>query len=307
MLIARIVVGLGPKAFANAEATRSLASGRDYPSDASLPRSLLRRCTVERRQVDGRPVLTLTPTRRRSTWHLLYLHGGAYVGPMLDVHWAMIGELIDAMGARVTVPLYALAPEHDHRPAAAMVDRVYEVLATGDERIALIGDSAGGNFALSLAVRRRDAGMSPPDAVVLFAPWLDLTLRDPRARALEAGDPILSVDPARLCGEWWAGDADPASPHLSPLYADPRGLPPTILFQGDRDILVFDSRTFAERARAAGCDVTYREYPGAFHVFMAATFTPEAHDVWAQTAALLDRVEKSPGHPTNNNPRDEKS
>lgn len=290
MLLTRAALGLGPKALGDAEKTRQLGAGRPYPVDEPVPGSLLKRCKVERRKVDGHDVITLTPTRRRGTWHLLYLHGGAYVGATLNAHWDIIGSLIDATGARVTLPCYPLAPEHDYRPATAMVDQVYDQMAGKGERIAVVGDSAGGNFTMALALRRRDAGLPPPQALILFSPWLDLTLRDPRARAIEKDDPMLSVDAVRICGQWWAGDADPVSPTLSPLYADLRNLPPTILFHGDHDILVVDARTFADRASNAGIGFEYREYPGAFHVFMGATFTPEAKDVWKQSALMLNRI-----------------
>ncbi len=99
---------------------------------------------------------------------------------------------------------------------------------------------------------------------------------------------MLAVDGVRECGSWWAGPLDARSPHLSPLYADLAGLPSTAYFQGTHDILVVDARSFASKAEAAGMDLRYFEYPGAFHVFMGATFTPEARDVFRHVATFLD-------------------
>lgn len=279
LLLTRLALGLQPKPLDDAAKVRQQLSGRSYPEEAPLPNALRRKCGVEEWECDGQKVVTLPPHVDRTDTHILYLHGGAYINPMIRAHWAIINALIDATGASVTVPFYALAPENDYRPGTALVDAVYDHLAMTrpNERIVVAGDSAGGNFALTLALRRRDADLPLPDRLILFSPWLDLTLRDPDMKSMERNDVMLGVDGLRLCGRWWAGETDPASPPMSPLYADLSGLPPMMLFQGDRDIFVVDSRTFAAKA---GSLCQYREYPGGFHVFMGATFTPEAKDVF---------------------------
>lgn len=124
-----------------------------------------------------------------------------------------------------------------------------------------------------------------PGRIILFSPWLDLTLADPEARKLETKDVMLAVDTLRMCGAWWAGEDDPRLPRLSPLYADLKGLPPIELYQGTNDIFVVNARTFVKKVEAAGGAIHYGEYPGAFHVFVGATFTPEAKDVFNRIAA----------------------
>ena len=170
-----------------------------------------------------------------------------------------------------------------------MVDAVYEgLLHTGaGKRVALAGDSAGANFALSLAIRRRAAGAPLPDRLVLFSPWLDLTLSDPAARQVEPRDGILAVDGAIRCGRWWVAGKDPLLPEFSPLHADLAGLPAMAVFQGTHDIFVVDARTFQARAAAQGVDLQYFEYEGAFHVFMGARATRESRDVYKRVAGFL--------------------
>jgi acetyl esterase/lipase len=219
----------------------------------------------------------------------VYLHGGGYIFPLMRPHWTIIRALIEATGAAVTVPLYPLAPEHDHRPSWAMVDAVYEeLLRTGaGARLALAGDSAGANLALSLAIRRRAAGAPLPDRLILFSPWLDLTLSDPAARQVEPRDGILAVDGAIQCGRWWVAEKDPRLPEFSPLYAGLAGLPPMAVFQGTHDIFVADARSFQARAAAQGADLQYFEYEGGFHVFMGARNTRESRDVYRRVAGFL--------------------
>jgi acetyl esterase/lipase len=266
-------------------------AGRKPPRNADPPDWFASHCHLRHWNIDGYAVITATPRSGASAWTLMYLHGGGYIFPLMPPHWTIIRALIEATGAAVTVPLYPLAPEHDYRPAWAMVDAVYDdVLQSGaGKRLALVGDSAGGNFALSIAIRRRDAGAILPDRLILFSPWLDLTLTDPEAREVERRDGILAVDGAIQCGRWWAAEQDARLPEFSPLYADLAGLPAMAVFQGTDDIFVADARSFKARATAqgAGC-LRYFEYEGAFHVFMGARSTRESRDVYRRVAVFLD-------------------
>ncbi|KXV62258.1 alpha/beta hydrolase [Acetobacter orleanensis] len=289
LLATKMLLGLKAKSFADAGKLYRDVHTRSYPQEAPLSRALRQRCQVKEWTYANQKVVTLIPRKGRTNLHILYLHGGAYIHPLIDAHWRIIRALIDATGASVTIPFYALAPESDHIPGTTLVDAVYDHIVTSypNERIIVAGDSAGGNFALSLALRRRDAGLSLPHHLILFSPWLDLMLRDERMRDLENSDVILSIDGLRECGKWWAGKTDPASPYMSPLYADITGLPAMTLFQGAQDVFVVDARTFAKSAKAL---CKYHEYPGAFHVFMGATFTPEAKDVFRHIRARVNAL-----------------
>jgi len=288
--LARLILGLVPNKYVDVDKLKALMAGRKPPKDADPPDWFATHCHLRRWNVDGYLVITVTPLAGASAWNLMYLHGGGYIFPLLRPHWTIIRALIEATGATVTVPLYPLAPEHDHQPGWAMVDAVYEELVqTGaGKHLALVGDSAGANFALSVAIRRRAAGAPLPDRIILFSPWLDLTLSDPAARLVERRDGILAVDGAIQCGRWWAAEKDPRLPEFSPLYAELAGLPPMALFQGTHDIFIVDARSFQAKAIAQGAELHYFEYEGAFHVFMGALGTRESRDVYARVAAFLE-------------------
>ncbi|CAI1214828.1 alpha/beta hydrolase [Serratia quinivorans] len=285
---ARLLMGLAPKILGNDVKLREQLLNRTAPQAASIPSALSSSCHIKECMYQEQRVVTLTPRTGKRDLHVLYLHGGAYVNPLLGAHWSIIGAVINATGATVTVPLYALAPENDYRVGTALIDTIYDsiVSARKSEQIVVMGDSAGGNAALTLALRRRDNGLSLPDHLILLAPWLDLSLKDAEMRELESRDIMLGVDGLRECGRMWAGDISPSAPSMSPLYADLRGMPPMTIFQGDRDIFVVDARKFAVKAKAAGVTVDYHEYPGGFHVFMGLTFLPEAKDVFRQMKAV---------------------
>lgn len=257
--------------------------GRAEPQAAPVPRALEKLTTVEETAVLGRRVITLAPREGRSAWHIVYTHGGSFVNELMSPHWDIIAALVRATGATVTVPLYPLAPEHPHAEAFAFLERVYRDLAAKVDpaKLILCGDSAGGNLALVQALRARELGLPLPGHLVLFAPWLELTMENPEAVEVQKRDPMLWIEELRECGRWWAGAEDPRAPLLSPVHADLGGLPPIHLFVGANDVLAPDARKLRDRC------ATYHETPGAFHVFMGATFTREAKRVFAEIRARV--------------------
>lgn len=265
---------------------------RRTPVDAPLPANFPRRFIVERRELLGQPVVTLHPKTGPGEWHMLYFHGGGFVLPLVKEHWAMLGAMVEQCEISVTVPLFALVPEASYAAQDALADAAYAELASSHraDRIILNGDSAGGHMALVLALRLGRAGGAMPGRLALFAPWLDVTMQDEAARAVEPHDIMLRIEPLRSLGAIWAGGRNPASAECSPLYAaaeELAALPPTRIFTGRHDIFIVDSRTFLGKLRAAGVDAKLYEYEGAPHVFMAIPPTREARDVFGLLAEFL--------------------
>lgn len=285
-----------PKLMADAEAFRAAHEGRAYPLPPPLTSALRVAATTTRRDVAGFPVFTVTPkgTQRdpelgRSDWHIMYLHGGGYTDQLLSIHWEIVLNLVRYTGATITVPVYPLAPEHTHEEGNAFVERVYRGLleTVPAERIVLVGDSAGGGMCLVQAMRYRDAGLAPPARLILFAPWVNAQTTNSEMAAVEARDPILARPGIELAGRWWAGPDDVTHPQVSPLFGDAGGLPPVDIYTGSADLLTPDMRLMAQRIRDAGGEVTFVEYPGAIHVYVGATFTPEARDTFRRIARTL--------------------
>lgn len=277
-----------PRALDDATLAQAFA-GRPYPAFPRFPWILRPRYRVDDDRTLGHRVVTLTPRRGGSGTVLVYLHGGAYVSQLVGAHWWIVDALSRATGATIVVPDYPLAPEHRFGEAYAFLEAVVRRLRTASPTspLVLAGDSAGGGLALGLAMALRDAGERPPERLVLFAPWVDVTLADPAARALEAVDVLLRVDRLRALGGWWAGDADPRTPRVSPLYGELGGLPPMHVFQGTHDVLLPDARTLAERVRAAGGEIELVEVVGGFHVYVGATVAPESRAAFARVGARL--------------------
>jgi monoterpene epsilon-lactone hydrolase len=224
---------------------------------------------------------------------ILFLHGGGYNAGSPITHRKLAANLAKATGRRVLMPAYRLAPEHPYPAGPDDAIAAWRWL-TGPggfapAQVVVAGDSAGGGLALTMMLLLREAGEALPGAAVLLSPWTDLTVSSPSYSAVGDRDPNITQEDLREAGLMYAGDRDPADPMLSPLFADLRGLPPMLIHVGEIEVMLDDSRLFAERARAAGVDVTYKMWPGLWHCFQhAAPEVPEAKQAIDEIAAFIE-------------------
>lgn len=247
-----------------------VADRKNGPTEPS--KAFQRRFSVER----SGSVYVVKPKGDASSHHVLYFHGGGFVLSITELHWNFVGKLVEKLRCAVTVPLYPLAPENKARDLFAAMLPLYHDLVekVGAENLTVMGDSAGGNIALSLAMQadRR------PGRLVLLSPGLDFTFTDPKQPALDRVDPILDLAGARKLGPMYVGDLDVRDPTVSPLFGSFDGLPPIAVFTGTRDITNADAHRI---------DATVYEYPGMVHVWMLFPM-PEATRAIAQIASFVD-------------------
>ncbi|MET0902931.1 MAG: alpha/beta hydrolase [Acidimicrobiales bacterium] len=224
---------------------------------------------------------------------IVYFHGGGYATGTLDSARALSSHLARATRARLLAVDYRLAPE-DPFPAAVddAVAAYRFAIATGHdpEAIVLCGDSSGGGLALATLVTLRDVGERLPRTAVCVSPWTDLTLSGTSVQANRDADPLVSAATLGLMADAYLGDVDRRSPTASPLFADLAGLPPLLLQVGSSELLLDDTTRFAERAEAAGVDVTLEIWDDVVHVWHSfADFLPEARDAIAQIGTYVDQ------------------
>jgi len=129
------------------------------------------------------------------------------------------------------------------------------------------GDSAGGQIALSAALRLRDDHGVVVPRTVLISPALDLTWGNPRIPEVQPTDPWLATPGGKVFAGLWAGDLDLLHPDVSPLSGDLAGLGAITLFTGTRDVLNPDARLLVGKARDAGVELDVHERVGDLHVF----------------------------------------
>ena len=198
---------------------------------------------------------------------IIYYHGGGFFLFSSHTYRVTTSNLARAAGCAVFAPDYRLAPEN---PAPAAHDDAFAVyqwaLKQGyaADRIALSGDSAGGNLALATAVRIRDAALPPPNALALFSPWLDFAEEGASYRDT-LDDPILPAPVLDGFKFAYIGDGDRKSALVTPFYADYTGLAPTLVHVGTWERLRDDSITLVERMKAAGVHAELKIFDGMSH------------------------------------------
>ena len=221
----------------------------------------------------------------------LLLHGGGYNAGSPRTHRKMAAFLSRAAHARVLTPDYRLAPEHPFPAAVKDALKAYGWLldqGVPEEQIIVGGDSAGGGLVLSMLLALRDAGAKMPHAAVLMSPWTDLSVSSPSYERFRRLDPIITRESLGEAGEWYAGSRDLRDPMASPLFADASGLPPMLIHAGGDETMLDDSRIFAERAKAAGVDVSFKIYDGMWHVHHSgAPEVPESVAAYNDIAAFI--------------------
>jgi acetyl esterase/lipase len=141
--------------------------------------------------------------------------------------------------------------------------------------MAVAGDSAGGGLALATLLALKDADEPLPACAVGLSPWTDLEGTGPTAEEGAVDDPMLTPEGLRSSGKQYA-PADLRDPLASPLHGVLDGLPPILLQVGTREVLLSDSTRFAEKAIAAGVEVTLEVEEGLIHVWQMLPGVPEA-------------------------------
>jgi acetyl esterase/lipase len=229
--------------------------------------------TFESATVGDVPGVWVHPASRRSDEAILHVHGGWFHAGSATAYRHFVGHIAARAGTRAFVPDYRLAPEH---PFPAAVD---DVLATyrgmdesGIRRIAITGDSAGGNLALVLASRVAAKAVAVKAVLVgavALSPVTDLTLSGATYDSRADADAYFTKPQVAELVASYLGHADPTDPLASPLQGPFSGLPPIRIHVGDDEVLLDDSRRYVERAIAAGVDAHLDVWTGMPHGFPA--------------------------------------
>jgi acetyl esterase/lipase len=221
--------------------------------------------------VGGVPGVWCHPKNARPGEVLLHIHGGWFNWGSAHAYRHLAGHIAAQAGVQAFVPDYRLAPEHPFPAAAEDVRATYfGLMERGFTKIAVTGDSAGGNLALGLLVFVKTNSASAGGAIVgsvALSPVTDLSLSGESWRTRAAADPYFTQpQAAELVGSYLDGH-DAWDPFASPLHADLTGISPLRVHVGDDEVLRDDSVRFVERAVAARVDARVDVWEGMVHGF----------------------------------------
>ena len=211
----------------------------------------------------------LSPLEGQNDWAVLQLHGGAFVGGLNDLYRLMAVKYSGlADGGRVYTLDYRLWPAYAYPSQQNDTMDAWSYL-TGTagyaaDHIFVVGDSAGGNLALSLVLRLRDEGRALPAGIIAMSPWADLSNSGPSHLENATVDPSFGLERGQWDGVTPVGvettypdGLNAQTPYLSPSFGDYAGFPPMLLQAGELEVLLSDSQMVYDNAVSHGVDCTF--------------------------------------------------
>ena len=209
---------------------------------------------------------------------IIYIHGAGWVFGNARTHDRLVRELAVGADAAVVFPEYALSPEARYPVAIEQNYAVARWVVTDGAahgldpaRIAVAGDSVGGNMSAALTLMAKDRGDVPLAAQVLFYPVTDASFDTGSYRQFATGY-FLRRDAMQWFWDQYTTDpAQRAQITASPLRASTSqlaGLPPALVITAEADVLRDEGEAYASKLRAAGVSVTAARYQGIIHDFV---------------------------------------
>jgi acetyl esterase len=210
---------------------------------------------------------------------LVFYHGGGWVIGDLDTHDGICRSLANAARCAVASVDYRMAPEHRYPVAAEDSYAGFQWvlghaarLGIDPRRVAVGGDSAGGNLAAVVSLMARDRKAPAPIFQALVYPVTDCNLDTPSYRENATGYILTREGMRWFFGHYLAREEQGREPYASPLRATSlAGLPPALVQTAEYDPLRDEGEAYAARLRDAGVPVTVTRYPGVFHGFLRMT------------------------------------
>jgi acetyl esterase len=225
---------------------------------------------------------------------IVYYHGGGWVIASNDVYNASAQALCEQTGAVVVSVEYRKGPEAKfpaaHMDALAAYEWTLKNAATfkGDAgKVAVVGESAGGNLACNVSIMARDKGLLSPVYQVLIYPIAQNDMNTASYQKNAMAKPLNKPMMEWFAKQYLPGMEMSGDPRIALVKANLKGLPPTTIITAELDPLHDDGKMLADKLTAAGVTVNYKNYEGVTHEFFGmATVVPEAKD--AQSVAAAD-------------------
>jgi len=235
---------------------------------------------IEDRTIPGSdgdiPIRLYAPSDERGLPVLVFFHGGGWVIGSIDTHDLLCRALANRAGCAVVSVEYRLAPEarfpaaaEDAYAATAWVAEHGDDLGVDGRRVAVGGDSAGGNLAAAVSLMARDRGRPPLLFQLLLYPVTAADFETASYRECADGYGLSRADMIWFWDHYLPETAGRTNPYAAPLHADDlSGLPPALVIVAEYDPLCDEGEAFAARLHDAGVGTTLARYEGQIHGFV---------------------------------------
>ena len=257
--------------------------------------------TMSRVLMPGVKVRIYTPKGATGTLPVIvYYHGGGWVIANLDTYDPSVRALVEQTGAIVVSVAYRQAPENKfptaHNDSFAAYQWTLKNAASfkGDPaRVAVAGESAGGNLACAVSMMARDKKVALPKHQLLVYPIAGYDLNTPSYQANTQTKPLNKDLMAWFFQHYLRAPADGKSPLIDLVHANLKGLPPTTLITDQYDPLMSEGKMLADNLQKAGVAVKYQNYDGVTHEFFGmSAVVPEAKQAQAMASGELKNALK---------------
>ncbi len=267
-------------------------TGVRIPSDWKAPEGY----QLEVINVDGIPVEHLIPVENNGKI-ILQFHGGGFLFSYLDCYRetaCMYSKV--ANGAQVYSVDYRVAPQYKYPCAHEDCLSVYKWLldkGINCKDIIIIGDSAGGNLALSVTLQIKEQKLPLPKAVIAMSPWANLkggykSRTENYEKDIILGKHGIKMGKATLDPTFYTDESNLSNPYVSPVFGDYKGFPDLLIQAGSYEFLLDDAKAVATEAANKGVNVTFSVYEEMSHVFQL--FLPgleETNKAWEEIRNFL--------------------
>ena len=255
--------------------------------------------------LDGIRTLKITTPKSDPERILLYFHGGGFSFCSPESHYSLVSYLADITEMTVFVPDYRLGPENKFPAQLEDGLKSYLFLLNdmqySSSQIAIGGDSAGGNLALTTLLKLKEKNYELPACLALLSPWADPTSSG-NSYTIEMANRDILLGPTFK--QIWKNsdnaydffidekDMDESNPYIVPLKGDYKNCPPMLIQVGTEELLLSDSQTLKEVLERDECIHEYYEWEGMYHVFHLDARMPETIEAFNQIGNFLKKYIK---------------
>jgi len=256
---------------------------------ASIPGKVKNLCDVlYRKSSTGRTIWELKKKNSTPQRYIFFLHGGGFVANITKYDWFLLNNIVQHTDLGIVVPDYPLVPASNYKDVFGMVVPAYKELIqrAGRENVVLMGFSAGGGLAFSLAQYARNHQLAQPSQIILLSPFLDATLQHPEIPIIDKYDPYIDINGFSKAISIYAANTSISDYMISPIYGKLEGLAPIHLFVGTHEVVLPDARKLVDLARERNLVINYYEYSEMYHAWIFLNM-PEAKDVFERLMRIF--------------------
>lgn len=256
---------------------------------ASIPDKVKIQCDVQyRKSQTGRTIWELKKKNSTPQRYIFFLHGGGFVANITKYDWLFLNRIVQQTDFGIVIPDYPLVPAGNYKNVFDMIVPAYEEILqqAGAENLVLMGFSAGGGIAFSLAQYARNNQLSQPSQIVLLSPFLDAAMQDPEILTIDKYDPYIDMKGFSKAIAMYAANENPSGYMISPLHGNLEGLAPIHLFAGTHEVLLPGARKLVALAKEKNIAINYYEYKEMYHAWIFLNM-PEAKDVFNKLMHIL--------------------